>query len=194
MENTLDQLAAAVHTNLTDLNIFSVTTIAAKQEVWVDFNLADTQFWVILTQRSVKTLFRVVIKLYPDGKTSVRDEWYQLEWSAGIPQLGARMQTSFSKGTQYNFVKTAEYKFTGNGLEEAYAYAINTGTVLGRVKSIVKTAGYKLKMDGATKIGVAVGGATLVLLAIFGILAAAGVVKLNSAPSTPTNSQYYNTS
>ncbi len=190
MNDKLTTIATAIQANLTDLNLFTVTTDAASQRIFIDFNLADTKFWVILTQRSVKTLFRVIVKVYPDGKASVSDEWREVVWSAGVPQLGASLHASFTKGTRVDYIKKVEYKFTGNGLEEAYSYAINTGTILGRVKQIVKSTGTTLKLDGATLAGLIVAGVTLFGLLIFGVLAATGVIKLQTTTSNQPSSNF----
>ena len=170
MNQDIIVLEARIKEELKDLGVFTTTSDPEKGEVIVDFDLANTDFWVVLTKRSVKKLYRIIVKAdQVSHSATVQSEMHELEWSAGVPKLGGSLKTSFQKGTQYQYSAAKEWKFTGNGLEEAYSYSINTTPILARVKKAVKESGYNVKMDAVSKGAVIFAGVVLALMVLSGI-------------------------
>jgi hypothetical protein len=170
MNQDLSTVEANIKEQLKDLGVFTTSTNPEKNQIYVDFDLANTDFWVILTKRSVKKLYRVIVSLDSQKRNAtVQSEMHELVWSAGVPQLGVALKAEFQKGTQYEYQFGKEWKFTGNGLEEAYSYSINTVPILSRVKSAVKASGYNVSMDSVSKGAVIFAGIVLALMILSGI-------------------------
>lgn len=171
MNQDIDTLKERIEQELKDTGIFTVTSHPDTNEIIVDFDLANTDFWVVLTKRGVKKLYRIIVKVNKEkNSASVSSEWHKLEWTAGVPKLGASFEKSFQKGTQYSYSAAKEWKFTGNGLEEAYSYSINTVPLLAKVKKAVKASGYAVTMDPVSKGAVIFAGAVLAALIVSGIV------------------------
>jgi hypothetical protein len=180
MDQQLLTLEQRIKEELKDLGVFTTAINPEKGEVYVDFDLANTDFWVVLTKRGVKKLYRIIVSVDESKKAaSVQSEMHELEWSAGVPKLGASYAKSFQKGTQYQYSAAKEWKFTGNGLEEAYSYSVNTTPILARVKKAVKDSGYKVSMDAVSKGAVIFAGVVLVLLVLGGLFVLVDKLLLN---------------
>lgn len=165
----MDSIVNILQATLNQDKLFSITIEGNR--IIVNFDLLNKSFWMLLTKHKIDYLHTVFIEVDEIKKIAkVWNEWRSVEWSGGIPRFGAQTAVTITKGTTYNLIKSRAYKTTLEGLEKAYDVKINTYDISRQVKDCVKQAGYTLKMDTYTKIGLIVGVGTLCSLIIAGII------------------------
>ena len=157
--------------------------------VTIELDLADAKWYTIFQKNGLKESYKIIITLDDAKKQAqVATETYSVEWSAGVPKLGARM--SIQKGKQIGFKFGAEAGIKEDGsIGQAYKYSLNSFEILSQIKKIITDAGWKQAMSGNQKGGVIVGIITLVLLIVaFGIAIATGSLKSSSSSTYTPNS------
>ena len=170
-----------------DSNPYKVT--ANGDVVTIELDLADAKWYTIFQKNGLKESYKIIITLDDAKKQAqVATETYSVEWSAGVPTLGARM--SIQKGKQIGFKFGAEAGIIEDGsIGQVYKYSLNSFEILSQIKKIITDAGWKQAMSGSQKGGVIVGIVTLILLIVaFGIAIATGSLKSSSSSTYTPNS------
>ncbi|MCC6906203.1 MAG: hypothetical protein IT326_10200 [Anaerolineae bacterium] len=118
---------------------------AENCDLIAEWKIVDAGWYEVFGQAGLKKVFRIYMKLDP-AKREVRmmDREFAVQWSAGVPQLGA--EASFFQGQKAEISFGTGYAFTEQ-LEPGvvYRYKFNTSEIKTPVKQAVEGCGWKVR-------------------------------------------------
>ncbi len=124
-------------------------------QIIASWNFTDTRWYPLFQKTGMQEAYQLIVTLnLNDGTATYLDKKYSLQWSAGIPQVGAQVQASGFIGKTYGSSSYKEYDVKGLHLEldKEHSFSYNTNTIKKPVFAVLDQCGWKLKRSFFDKI------------------------------------------